>query len=55
MDTTIRKLTNNSKNLHDFMTVYLNKAAVHPTVVPYDFNEIVSDLNQVVKTTGRDF
>ena len=50
VDTTIRKLTSNSKNLRDFMTVYLNKGGgTTPTVVPYDFNEIVADLNQVVK------
>ena len=50
VDTTIRKLTNDSKNLRDFMAVYLNKGGgTTPTVVPYDFNEIVNDLNQVVK------
>lgn len=56
VDTTIRKLTNNSKNLRDFMTVYLNKGGgTTPTVVPYDFNEIVSDLNQVVKNDWAGF
>jgi predicted metalloprotease with PDZ domain len=50
VDTTIRKLTNNSKSLRDFMAVYLNKGGGQtPTVVPYDFNEIANDLNQVVK------
>jgi predicted metalloprotease with PDZ domain len=50
VDTTIRKLTNNSKNLRDFMTVYLNKGGDGtPTVVPYDFDELVNDLNEVVK------
>lgn len=50
VDTTIRKLTSNSKNIRDFMAVYLNKGGDGtPTVVPYDFNEIVSDLNAVVK------
>jgi predicted metalloprotease with PDZ domain len=50
VDTTIRKLTSNAKNLRDFMTVYLDKGgSTTPTVVPYDFNEIVTDLNQVVK------
>jgi len=49
VDTTIRKLTNNAKNLRDFMAVYLDKGgSTTPTVVPYDFNEIVADLNQVV-------
>jgi predicted metalloprotease with PDZ domain len=50
VDTTIRKLTNNSKNIRDFMSVYLDKGSAGvPVVVPYDFNEIVADLNQVVK------
>jgi predicted metalloprotease with PDZ domain len=56
VDTTIRKLTTNSKNLRDFMTVFLNKGGdTTPTVVPYDFNEIVSDLNQVVKNDWAGF
>ncbi len=56
VDTTIRKLTNNSKNIRDFMTVYLNKGGdTTPTVVPYDFNEIVADLNQVVKNDWAGF
>ena len=50
VDTTIRKLTSNTKNLRDFMAVYLDKGGSNtPTVVPYDFNELVADLNQVVK------
>jgi predicted metalloprotease with PDZ domain len=50
VDTTIRKLTGNGKNLRDFMTVFLNKGgSTTPTVVPYDFSEIVNDLNEVVK------
>jgi len=50
VDTTIRKLTGNKKNLHDFFTVYLDKGGNGtPTVVPYDFNELVADLNAVVK------
>jgi predicted metalloprotease with PDZ domain len=56
VDTTIRKLTNNSKNLRDFMAVYLNKGGGEtPTVVPYDFNELVVDLNQVVKNDWAGF
>ena len=50
VDTTIRKLTGNAKNVRDFMTVFLNKGgSTTPTVVPYDFGEIVNDLNAVVK------
>jgi predicted metalloprotease with PDZ domain len=56
VDTTIRKLTNNSKNLRDFMTVYLNKGGDGtPTVVPYDVNELVTDLNEVVKNDWAEF
>jgi predicted metalloprotease with PDZ domain len=50
VDTTIRKLTGNEKNLRDFLAVFLDKGgSTTPTVVPYDFNEIVTDLNEVVK------
>jgi len=56
VDTTIRKLTNDSKSLRDFMAVFLNKGGGEtPTVVPYDFNEIVADLNQVVKNDWAGF
>jgi predicted metalloprotease with PDZ domain len=50
VDTTIRKLTNNQKNLHDFLVIFVGKGGVTPPmVVPYDFDELVTDLNQVVK------
>jgi predicted metalloprotease with PDZ domain len=50
VDVTIRKLTSNQKNIRDFMTVFFNKGGgPKPSVVPYDFNEIVNDLNDVVK------
>lgn len=50
VDTTIRKLTSNNKNLRDFMTVFLNKGSDDmPAMIPYDFNELVNDLNAVVK------
>src|ERR1017187_9342562 len=40
----------NGKNLRDFMAVFLNKGVgTTPTEVPYDFNELVTDLNEVVK------
>jgi len=56
VDTTIRKLTNNSKSIRDFMAVFLNKGGgMTPSVVPYDFNEIVADLNQVVKNDWAGF
>jgi predicted metalloprotease with PDZ domain len=38
------------------MAVYLNKGGGEtPTVVPYDFNELVVDLNQVVKNDWAGF
>ncbi|WP_263382236.1 M61 family metallopeptidase [Granulicella arctica] len=49
-DTTIRKLTDNKKNLHDFLAIFLGKGGeTAPMVVPYDVNELAVDLNQVVK------
>lgn len=49
-DTTIRKLTNNQKSLDDFVKIFLGKGGdTGPLIVPYEFNEIVADLNQVVK------
>jgi predicted metalloprotease with PDZ domain len=48
VDTTIRKLTDNHKSLHDFLVLFLgNGGNTGPIVAGYDFNEIVSDLNQV--------
>ena len=56
VDTTIRKLTGNTKNLRDFMTVFLNKdGSTTPTVVPYDFDELVADLNSAVKYDWASF
>ena len=50
VDTTIRRLTGDGKNLRDFMTVFLNKGGgATPSMVPYELNEIVADLNEVVK------
>jgi predicted metalloprotease with PDZ domain len=49
-DTTIRKLTNDQKNLHDFLVLFLAKGGnTPPMVVPYDRAELISELNQVVK------
>jgi predicted metalloprotease with PDZ domain len=48
-DTTIRKLTKNQKNLHDFLVIFLGKGGnTAPMVVPYDRSELIADLNQVV-------
>ena len=49
VDTTIRKLTNDKKNLHDFLVLFVSgKGSTPPQIVPYDFDELVADLNQVV-------
>ncbi len=50
VDTTIRKLTDDKKSLHDFMLVFTAKGgSTGPKVVPYDWKELVDDLNSVVK------
>jgi len=49
-DTTIRKLTDNKKSLTDFLHIFLAKAGnTGPLIVTYNRDELVSDLNQVVK------
>ena len=49
VDTTIRKLTNDQKSLRDFLTIFLaGHGSTPPQIVPYDFDELVRDLNQVV-------
>jgi predicted metalloprotease with PDZ domain len=49
VDTTIRKLTNNQKNLRDFLAIFVaGNGSTAPQVVPYEFDELVADLNQVV-------
>jgi len=56
VDTTIRKLTNDRKNLHDFLTIFLaSHGSTPPQIVPYDFNELVRDLNQVVPHDWAEF
>ncbi len=49
VDMLLRKLTNGQKSLHDFCLIFLTKDGnTGPVTVPYDFDELVSDLNQVV-------
>jgi predicted metalloprotease with PDZ domain len=49
VDTTIRRLTSNQKNLHDFLLIFLQKRAAGASrVLPYELNEVTADLNQVV-------
>ncbi len=48
-DTLIRKLTQNKKSLDDFQKIFLAKGGnTGPLIVPYDFDELVTDLNMVV-------
>lgn len=48
-DTLIRKLTNDKKSLDDFEKIFLGKGGnTGPMIVPYTFDELAADLNQVV-------
>ena len=56
VDTTIRKLTGDNKTLRDFFLIFLQKGGSGvPRVLPYDLDEIVTDLNQVVKNDWAGF
>ena len=49
-DTLIRKLTDNKKSLTDFQHIFLGKGGnTGPLIVPYDREELIRDLNEVVK------
>ncbi len=49
VDTLIRQLAHGAKSLDDFERVFLGKGGdTGPEVLPYDFTELVEDLNQVV-------
>jgi predicted metalloprotease with PDZ domain len=49
-DTLIRKLTNNKKSLTDFHHIFLGKGGnTGPLIVTYNREELIGDLNQVVK------
>lgn len=49
VDTTIRKLTHDKKNLNDFCARFLGLGGnTPPEVVPYTFNDLVQNLNAVV-------
>jgi predicted metalloprotease with PDZ domain len=48
-DTLIRKLTGDKKSLDDFQKIFLGKGGnTGPLIVPYNFDELVQDLNAVV-------
>lgn len=49
-DTLIRKMTNNKKSLTDFLHIFLAKGGnTGPLIVTYNRDELIADLNQVVK------
>jgi predicted metalloprotease with PDZ domain len=49
-DTKIRELTNDQKSLTDFLHIFLGKGGnTGPLIVPYNRQELIDDLNQVVK------
>jgi predicted metalloprotease with PDZ domain len=55
-DTTIRQLTHDKKSLNDFCVKFLAVGGnTPPEVVPYTFDEIVADLNDVVPYDWRGF
>jgi predicted metalloprotease with PDZ domain len=48
-DTLIRKMSGNKKSLNDFERIFLAKGGnTGPLIVPYTFDELVQDLNEVV-------
>jgi predicted metalloprotease with PDZ domain len=56
VDTTIRKKTHDQKSLRDFFAIFFQKEhSGQPLTIPYDFDEVVADLNQVVKNDWAGF
>jgi predicted metalloprotease with PDZ domain len=48
-DTLIRKTTGNKKSLNDFERIFLGKGGnTGPLIVPYTFDELAADLNEVM-------
>ena len=55
-DTKIRELTNDQKSLTDFLHIFLGKGGnTGPLIVTYNRDELVSDLNAVVKYDWASF
>ena len=49
VDTLIRKMTNGQKSLNDFEHIFLAEGgSTGPLIIPYNFDELVGDLNQVM-------
>ena len=47
VDTTIRTLTKDKKSMNDFCKIFHGGASGEPALKPYDFDEVVSTLNEV--------
>jgi len=55
-DTKIRELTNDQKSLTDFQHIFLGKGGnTGPLIVPYNRDELIADLSQVVKFDWASF
>jgi len=55
-DTLIRQLTNDQKSLTDFFHIFLGKGGnTGPLIVTYNREELIRDLNEVVKYDWADF
>src|SRR3984957_922515 len=55
-DTLIRERTNNKKSLTDFLHIFLGKGGnTGPLIVTYNRDELVADLNQVLKYDWANF
>jgi predicted metalloprotease with PDZ domain len=55
-DTTIRQLTHNQKSLNDFAALFLGKGGNTTwKVVPYNFDDVVKDLNEIAPYDWRGF
>jgi predicted metalloprotease with PDZ domain len=56
VDTTIRRLTQDKKDLRDFLQIFLQKGGSGvPRVEPYSLSELEADLNEVVKNDWTGF
>jgi predicted metalloprotease with PDZ domain len=56
VDTTIRRMTHDQKSLRDFFALFFQREhSGQPLTIAYDFDEVVHDLNQVVKNDWAGF
>lgn len=55
VDTTIRQKTGGKKSINDFCRIFHGGKSGPPTVIPYNFQDIVNTLNQVVPNDWSKF